>query len=147
MKAKQTAAGNNINSWPSFLDNVDPSTQIVQSPFSDPVYVADPTMIDTTGATIHLKPSDWPTPGTAEQIAFALGGETYEIPPAMPGVTFNQPNYGIRLTGPGTNNTAADCPFLAGGVTTASVIANCFPKNKALLEDALPKILGIVAGG
>ncbi len=156
MTLKQKLTAGKVTNWPAFIldSNTDPSTQQVSSPFAgtpsapsvDP-YMTDPTEVDPTGATVYLRQKDWPTLATAQAIADILGGIVIALPSPMQGVTFNQPLYGVQITGPGTNNTTADCPYLLNGQTTASVIANLFPGNKAIIQQALPQILGIVAGG
>jgi hypothetical protein len=133
---------NDINNWPAFLTVVDPSTQEVASPFANP-YVVDPTEIDPTGATVHLNPRDWATLECAQQVADTLGGIVTVGPPPwagspLVGVTYGQEKYYVTLTG---------APFLVDSTTDPAMLANMFPGNLAVLKEALPMFLGIVAGG
>ena len=141
---------NTIADWPQLLTLIpDPSTQYCVLPYTGSPYVAEPTMVDTTGATIQLNPRDWATLSFAQWLAAQLGGYVTSVPPAwfVPpwGVKYGQTHYWIVLAGPATNNPLTALPFGAvqNYTTDPATIANMFPMAKANLEVWLPQALGI----
>jgi hypothetical protein len=127
----------NINDWPEFLTQVDPSSQKCTFPMDLKLaLVQKPTQTNTvTGFVTYLDPEDWATEECADYVAGVLGGTVTEVAPdwdpqPVGPYQFGQKHFWVELSN-GVTMDPADlvCDFIH--------IA-----NKAVLEQqAIPALI------